>query len=78
LLVAQPPGCGKTLMAKAIATECRANFLAVKGPELLSAYIGESERNVRQLFAKARQNSPCVVFFGESEARASVPSHPSM
>ena len=51
-------------MAKAIASECKAAFLAVKGPELLNSLFGESEKNVRTLFAKARQNSPCVVFFG--------------
>ena len=58
-------------MAKAIATECHANFLSVKGPELLSAYTGESEKNVRKLFAKARQNSPCVIFFGQCSALSS-------
>jgi transitional endoplasmic reticulum ATPase len=58
-------GCGKTLMAKAIATQCKASFMSVAGPELLTSYLGESERAVRELFAKARANSPCVIFFDE-------------
>jgi transitional endoplasmic reticulum ATPase len=63
-----PPGCGKTLMAKAVATECAANFLSVKGPELLSMWYGESESNVRNLFQKARQASPCIIFFDELDS----------
>ncbi|XP_026193043.1 peroxisome assembly factor 2 [Cyclospora cayetanensis] len=63
-----PPGTGKTLIAKAIATECDVNFIAVKGPELLNKYIGESEKNVRDLFAKARACQPCVLFFDEIDA----------
>jgi len=65
LLLAGPPGCGKTLLAKAAATESQVNFISVKGPELLSKYVGESERAVREIFAKARQASPCIMFFDE-------------
>jgi len=63
-----PPGCGKTLMAKAIANECGANFISVKGPELLNAYFGGSEANVRDLFDKARSASPCILFFDEMDS----------
>ncbi|KAH7105356.1 AAA-domain-containing protein [Auriculariales sp. MPI-PUGE-AT-0066] len=63
-----PPGCGKTLLAKAVANESRANFISVKGPELLNKYVGESERAVRQVFARARASSPCVIFFDEIDA----------
>uniref|UniRef100_A0A7S2JP75 Vesicle-fusing ATPase n=1 Tax=Haptolina brevifila TaxID=156173 RepID=A0A7S2JP75_9EUKA len=65
-----PPGCGKTLLAKAIASECKANFISVKGPELLTMWFGESEANVRDLFDKARQASPCVIFFDEMDSIA--------
>merc|ERR1711935_889800 len=60
-----PPGCGKTLLAKAIANECQANFISIKGPELLTMWFGESEANVREVFDKARQAAPCVLFFDE-------------
>ncbi|KAF5342477.1 hypothetical protein D9611_001261 [Ephemerocybe angulata] len=63
-----PPGCGKTLLAKAVANESRANFMSVKGPELLNKYVGESERAVRQVFSRARASSPCVIFFDELDA----------
>lgn len=63
-----PPGCGKTLLAKAVANESRCNFISVKGPELLNKYVGESERAVRQVFARARASSPCVIFFDELDA----------
>lgn len=63
-----PPGCGKTLLAKAIANESRCNFISVKGPELLNKYVGESERAVRQVFARARASAPCVIFFDELDA----------
>lgn len=63
-----PPGCGKTLMAKAIANECSANFISIKGPELLTMWFGESEANVRDVFDKARQASPCVLFFDELDS----------
>ncbi|KAJ9211587.1 hypothetical protein DTO166G4_6867 [Paecilomyces variotii] len=63
-----PPGCGKTLLAKAVANESRANFISVKGPELLNKYVGESERAVRQVFLRARSSIPCVIFFDELDA----------
>jgi transitional endoplasmic reticulum ATPase len=63
-----PPGCGKTLLAKAIATECSSNFISVKGPELLTMWFGESEANVREVFDKARQSAPCVLFFDELDS----------
>jgi ribosome biogenesis ATPase len=63
-----PPGCGKTLLAKAIATESGANFISVKGPELLDKYVGESERAVRLVFERARSSSPCIVFFDEMDS----------
>merc|ERR1712003_466878 len=65
-----PPGCGKTLMAKAVANECQANFISVKGPELLTMWFGESEANVRDVFEKARQAAPCVLFFDELDSIA--------
>jgi len=65
-----PPGCGKTLMAKAVANECQANFISVKGPELLTMWFGESESNVRDVFAKARAAAPCVLFFDELDSIA--------
>ncbi|KAG0280694.1 hypothetical protein BGZ95_009161 [Linnemannia exigua] len=63
-----PPGCGKTLLAKAVASESRTNFISVKGPELLNKYVGESERGIRQVFARARASAPCVIFFDELDA----------
>lgn len=65
-----PPGCGKTLLAKAIANECQSNFISIKGPELLTMWFGESEANVRELFDKARQAAPCVLFFDELDSIA--------
>jgi len=65
-----PPGCGKTLLAKAIANECQANFISIKGPELLTMWFGESEANVRELFDKARSAAPCVLFFDELDSIA--------
>jgi len=65
-----PPGCGKTLLAKAIAFECQANFISIKGPELLNKYVGESERAIRQVFQRAAASSPCVIFFDELDALA--------
>lgn len=70
LLLYGPPGCGKTLLAKAIASESHANFISVKGPELLDKYVGESERAVRQVFQRARASAPCIVFFDEMDALA--------
>lgn len=65
-----PPGCGKTLLAKAIANECQANFISIKGPEMLTMWFGESEANIREVFDKARQASPCVLFFDELDSIA--------
>lgn len=65
-----PPGCSKTLMAKALATEAGLNFLAVKGPELFSKWVGESEKAVQQIFKKARAASPSIIFFDEIDALA--------
>jgi len=65
-----PPGCGKTLLAKAIANECQSNFISIKGPELLTMWFGESESNVREVFDKARSASPCVLFFDELDSIA--------
>lgn len=70
ILLYGPPGTGKTLLAKAVATSCAANFLSVKGPELLNMYIGESEANVRRVFEKARDASPCVIFMDELDSVA--------
>lgn len=65
-----PPGCGKTLLAKAIAHECQVNFISVKGPELLNMWFGQSEANVRNVFDKARQAAPCILFFDELDSIA--------
>jgi len=70
ILLHGPPGTGKTLLAKAVAKESEANFISVKGPELLSKWVGESEKGVREVFKKAKQASPCVVFFDELDALA--------
>ena len=70
VLLFGPPGTGKTLLAKAVATESKANFIAVKGPEILSKWVGESERAVREIFRKARQAAPCVIFFDEMDSIA--------
>jgi len=70
ILLYGPPGTGKTLMAKAAANESQANFISVKGPELLSKWVGESEKGVREIFRKARQAAPCIIFFDEIDAIA--------
>jgi hypothetical protein len=70
VLLFGPPGCGKTLVAKAAANESGANFISIKGPELLNKFVGESERAVRQLFSRARAAAPCVLFFDELDALA--------
>ncbi|EGG17099.1 AAA ATPase domain-containing protein [Cavenderia fasciculata] len=70
ILLYGPPGCSKTLLAKALATESGLNFIAVKGPELISKWVGESERAVRDIFKKARQNSPSILFFDEMDGLA--------
>jgi transitional endoplasmic reticulum ATPase len=70
ILLYGPPGTGKTLMAKAAANESEANFISIKGPELLSKWVGESEKGVREIFRKARQSAPCIIFFDELDAIA--------
>ena len=70
LLMHGPSGTGKTLLAKAVATESEANFISVRGPELLSKWVGESERGIREIFRRARQGAPCVVFFDEIDSIA--------
>ena len=72
ILLHGPSGTGKTLLAKAVATESEANFISVKGPELLSKWVGESEKGIREIFRKARQASPCVVFFDEIDSIAPI------
>merc|ERR1712137_1332797 len=66
------PGCGKTLLAKAVANECQENFISIKGPELLTMWFGESEANVREAFEKARGAAPCVLFFDELDSIAKM------
>ena len=70
MLLYGPPGTGKTLIAKAVATECAINFMSIKGPELINMYVGESEKNVREVFEKARKAQPCVLFFDELDSLA--------
>ena len=70
ILLSGPPGTGKTLIAKAVANETEVNFISVKGPELMSKYVGESERGIREVFHKAKQASPCIVFFDEIDSIA--------
>ncbi len=65
-----PPGCGKTLIAKAVAHESSSNFISIKGPELLSMWVGESERHIRDIFRRAKQVAPCIIFFDEVDALA--------
>ncbi len=72
VLLYGPPGCGKTLLAKAVATETNANFISVKGPEILSKWVGESEKRIREIFRKARMMAPTIVFFDEIDSIAQV------
>ena len=72
ILLHGPSGTGKTLLAKAVATESEANFVSVRGPELLSKWVGESERGIREIFKRARQSAPCVVFFDEIDSIAPI------
>ncbi len=70
ILLAGPPGSGKTMMARALANQCEASFISIKGPELLSKWVGESEKGVREVFRHAKQAAPCIVFFDELDALA--------
>jgi transitional endoplasmic reticulum ATPase len=70
ILLYGPPGTGKTMLAKAVANESKANFISVKGPEVLSKWVGESEKGLRQVFEKARQAAPTIIFFDEIDAIA--------
>jgi transitional endoplasmic reticulum ATPase len=71
VLLSGPPGSGKTLLARAIANQCEASFISIKGPELLSKWVGESEKGIREVFRRAKQAAPCIVFFDEIDAIAS-------
>ena len=77
VLLYGPSGCGKTLIASALASESKFNFISVKGPELLSKYIGSSEQNVRELFTKAQKAKPCIIFFDEFDSLAPKRGHDS-
>ncbi len=70
VILSGPPGSGKTLIARALANQCEANFISVKGPELLSKWVGESEKGIREVFRRAKQAAPCIVFFDELDALA--------
>jgi len=70
ILLYGPPGCGKTMLARAVATESKANFISIKGPELLSKWVGESEKAIREVFRKAKMASPCIIFFDEFDSIA--------
>lgn len=72
ILLHGPSGTGKTLLAKAVATQSEANFVSVRGPELLSKWVGESERGIREIFKRARQSAPCVIFFDEIDSIAPI------
>jgi transitional endoplasmic reticulum ATPase len=75
VLLVGPPGTGKTLVAKALASESGVNFISVKGPQILSKWVGESERGIREIFKKARQAAPCIIFFDEIDAIVPVRGH---
>lgn len=70
ILLYGPPGCSKTMIAKALATESNLNFIAVKGPELFSKYVGDTEKAIREIFRKARLSAPSIIFFDEIDAMA--------
>ncbi len=72
ILIYGPPGCGKTLLARAVATESKANFISIKGPELLSKWVGESEKAIREVFRKAKMAAPCIIFFDEFDSIAPI------
>jgi AAA family ATPase len=71
ILLYGPPGCSKTMIAKALATESGLNFIAIKGPELFSKYVGDTEKAIREIFRKARLSSPSIIFFDEIDAMGS-------
>lgn len=71
ILLYGPPGCSKTMIAKALATESHLNFIAIKGPELFSKYVGDTEKAIREIFRKARLSSPSIIFFDEIDAMGS-------
>lgn len=77
ILLYGPPGCSKTLIAKAIATETKMNFISIKGPELLSKYVGESEKSIKEIFRKAKVASPCIIFFDEIDSLTTKRSNSS-
>ena len=70
ILLYGPPGCGKTLLARALANECEANFFTMNGPEIMNKYYGETEAKLRDLFREARENSPSIIFIDEIDALA--------
>ena len=70
ILMYGPPGCSKTMFAKALATESNLNFISVKGPEIFNKYVGDSEKNIRDIFRKARLCAPTIIFFDEIDAIA--------
>lgn len=71
ILLYGPPGCSKTLCAKALATESKLNFISIKGPELFSKYVGDTEKAIWEIFEKAKICNPCIIFFDEIDAMAS-------
>ena len=77
ILLYGPPGTGKTLLAKAVATESEANFISIKGPEIMSKWVGESEKAIRKIFKKARQSAPCIIFLDEIDSIAPKRGHSS-
>lgn len=72
ILLHGPPGCSKTMIAKALATESGLNFIAIKGPELFSKYVGDTEKAIREIFRKARLSAPSIIFFDEIDAMATA------